>query len=299
MYYQRIHYFLKAAEANSFSGAAAQIHISPQALTKQICLLEEELGGKLFERSSKGIELTEFGEYARPKFYKIDADLHQALDDLKGRAKLDKQQVNIGIFSGIPRDTVVFPMVSYLLGAFPHYQIVLNMTDYQEGYQLLFDGKIDLLLTNTHEEYNWTDYRCLSLNSMKAKVLISLLHPWAIKERITEEDMQKDVFLKLKTDHMNYKVPPEESFYENIPCRRVEEVSNFNTMFTLLQQGIGFAVFPGEFAYMAQSRLMSFDYPGRDFIYHTAIVYREKNPLKALAEMVRELQEEFDLTPFV
>ena len=45
MIYQRIKYFLKAAEYGSFSKAAAQMYVSPQALTKQIALLENEIGG--------------------------------------------------------------------------------------------------------------------------------------------------------------------------------------------------------------------------------------------------------------
>ena len=62
---QKIRYFLRAAEEKSFSRAAQQIYVSPQALTKQITALEQEIGGELFTRSSRGIELTRLGVLAR------------------------------------------------------------------------------------------------------------------------------------------------------------------------------------------------------------------------------------------
>ena len=65
MIYQRIRYFLKAVETESFSKAAVQMFVSAQALTKQISLLEEELGDKLFERSPQGVKLTQYGAYVR------------------------------------------------------------------------------------------------------------------------------------------------------------------------------------------------------------------------------------------
>ena len=55
---RRIRYFLKTAESGSFSRAAKEEFVTPQALAKQIALLEEELGGELFYRTPKGVSLT-------------------------------------------------------------------------------------------------------------------------------------------------------------------------------------------------------------------------------------------------
>ena len=59
---RRIEYFLAVADTLSFTKAAAQLHISHQALSRQIQLLESELGGKLLERSTTHVALTEAGE---------------------------------------------------------------------------------------------------------------------------------------------------------------------------------------------------------------------------------------------
>ena len=109
---QRIRYFLKAAETGSFSLAAQSMFISPQALTKQINLLEQDLGGKLFERTSHGVSLTAFGRYAQEKLQWIDQEFVSVWNDLQDFAKNAKEQIRIGIFAALPRETLVSPLVS-------------------------------------------------------------------------------------------------------------------------------------------------------------------------------------------
>lgn len=298
MVYQRIRYFLKAAQTGSFSGAAKQVYVSSQALTKQIGLLEEELGGKLFERSPKGASLTRLGEYAYQKFEKIDTDLSDAIEELKIRARDGKERINIGIFSALPQETLVTPLVSFLLASFPNYQIALDLLDLDEGRKLLLDGKIDLLLTNTHEEDDWESNRCLSFGEYEAKVIVSLLHPWAVKDKITTEDMRQQTFLKMRMGHGVYKVPLEQSFYETMPCKNVQRVSNFDTMYALLHQGEAFAVFPMAFTHMDVAKIKCFDFPGRKFRFHTAMIYNPNSSLRGLNEIAERVEEEFDLHIF-
>lgn len=295
MQYQRIRYFLQAAESGSFSRAAKQMYISPQALAKQISLLEEELGGALFERTSQGVSLTGLGEAARKKFLKIDQELHDATEELKLRAREQKERIHIGIFSALPQETLVTPLLSFLLGTLPGYQISLNLLDLEEGKRLLWEGKIDLLLTNTHQEDDWGSFRCLSFGEHEARVIVSLLHPWAIKDQITAEDMRRETFLKMDVGSEHYRVPAAQSFYENIPCRDVFPVTNFDTLYALLQQGNAFAVFPLAFVNMDRAKIKSFPFPGRTFLYHTALIFNPNNELKGLNQITEEIREEFDL----
>ena len=54
--------FMKTAKSRSISGAAKEMHISQPAVSLAIGRLEEQLGVKLFFRSSRGISLTSEGE---------------------------------------------------------------------------------------------------------------------------------------------------------------------------------------------------------------------------------------------
>ena len=61
MYNPQLETFLRVADAGSFSRAAAETYITPTAVIKQINLLEDSLGVKLFERSHRGLTLTKAG----------------------------------------------------------------------------------------------------------------------------------------------------------------------------------------------------------------------------------------------
>lgn len=295
MTYQRIQYFLKAAETGSLKKAAEQMYVSAQALTKQVGFLEEELGGKLFERSAKGVRLTWLGEAAQQKLGKLDKELQYELEELKRLARGGKERLRIGIFSALPQDTMITPLVSFLLTAFPQYQIGLELIGLDEGRKLLMDGELDIFLTNTHDEDDWGTYRCLSFGEYRTKVIVSLNHPWAVKDRITLEDLKQGTFLKMKMENSRYKIPLEDSFYGQIPCKKIQYVVNFDTMYALLQQGEAFAVFPMAFLYMDVARIKAFDYPGKELIYHSVLVYNPESILPGFADMIQEIQEEFDL----
>ena len=62
MYNPRLETFLKVADAGSFNKAAEEAFITPTAVIKQINLLEDSLGVKLFIRSHRGLTLTKAGQ---------------------------------------------------------------------------------------------------------------------------------------------------------------------------------------------------------------------------------------------
>ncbi|NLO85950.1 MAG: LysR family transcriptional regulator [Clostridiales bacterium] len=62
MYNPQLETFLRVADAGSFNKAAIESFITPTAVIKQINLLEESLGVKLFDRTHRGLTLTKAGE---------------------------------------------------------------------------------------------------------------------------------------------------------------------------------------------------------------------------------------------
>ena len=198
--FQRIHYFIKAAEKGSFSQAAQEIYISAQALTKQINVLESELGGELFKRTSRGVELTDFGLYAFQKLSKIYKEFDSVLEDVKDYARNRKEQLKIGIFSDLPRDELVSPFMSFLLASCPNYQFQLEMVELYEGLAGIRSDNLDLLLTNMHEEDDMQGFTCLSFGEYDARIVVSLNHPWVMKDEITVEDMKKEAFIKMQME---------------------------------------------------------------------------------------------------
>ena len=62
MYNLQLETFIVVADLGSFNRAAEALYITPPAVTKQINLLEKDLGLKLFVRTHRGLSLTEAGK---------------------------------------------------------------------------------------------------------------------------------------------------------------------------------------------------------------------------------------------
>ena len=62
---RRLTYFVRVADDGSLTRSAGLLRIAQPALSRQIRLLEEELGVKLFVRTARGMRLTEAGEQLR------------------------------------------------------------------------------------------------------------------------------------------------------------------------------------------------------------------------------------------
>ena len=61
MYNHQLETFIRVADAGSFNKAAEESYITPTAIIKQINLLEDSLGVKLFKRTRRGLTLTKAG----------------------------------------------------------------------------------------------------------------------------------------------------------------------------------------------------------------------------------------------
>ena len=56
-------YFVAVAQERNFTRAAERLHIAQPALSRQVRLLEQELGTALLHRTPHEVELTEAGEF--------------------------------------------------------------------------------------------------------------------------------------------------------------------------------------------------------------------------------------------
>ncbi|WP_347565238.1 LysR family transcriptional regulator [Pseudoflavonifractor sp. 60] len=96
MYNPQLDTFLRVAEAGSFSKAAEEMFITPPAVIKQINLLEDGLGVKLFTRTHRGLLLTEAGKSMYGDTKRIIQDCNEAVVRAKNAMQDSGNVVRIG-----------------------------------------------------------------------------------------------------------------------------------------------------------------------------------------------------------
>ena len=93
---RHLRYFVAVAEELSFRRAAHRLHLSHPALSQQIHDLENELALKLFERNSRGVELTEVGRVFLLGARRALAAAKQAVIQAQETAKGERGRLVIG-----------------------------------------------------------------------------------------------------------------------------------------------------------------------------------------------------------
>ena len=89
--------FLSVIEAGSLQGAANIVHIAQPALTRQIAMLEEEFGTRLFLRHHRGVTLTEAGEQLREHAERILAEVSKARVAMSNALEKPTGSVSLGL----------------------------------------------------------------------------------------------------------------------------------------------------------------------------------------------------------
>lgn len=103
---KHLHYFWKVAKHGGVIRASEAIHVSPQTLSGQIKLLEEQLGTPLFRRQGRSLELTDAGrlalEYA-DEMFALGAELDQVIRHYQeGRPT----EFRVGVSDALPKSLV-------------------------------------------------------------------------------------------------------------------------------------------------------------------------------------------------
>ena len=80
---EQLRHFIAAAEAGSFSAAARALYISHSTICRSVSALEEELGVRLFERSSRDFRLTEAGEALLPQAQSLLDSVEKVKENMK------------------------------------------------------------------------------------------------------------------------------------------------------------------------------------------------------------------------
>ena len=112
----------------SFSGAAEELGMSPAFVSKRIGMLEDALGVRLFERSTRRIVITDDGAQVYGRAQLILEQLDDMLDDLSERRREPAGRLRICSSFGFGRKLVA-PVIAQLAAAHPRLQIRFEVFD--------------------------------------------------------------------------------------------------------------------------------------------------------------------------
>lgn len=129
--------FAKVAEERSFAAAAQAMGVSVATVSRAVTRIEERLGGRLFNRTSRRLALTDFGRTLAERASKIYADAEQAEDLARETSSRPQGLIKLAAPLSFGARWVA-PLLPEFFRQYPDIAIDLHLTDAQTD--LIGDG---------------------------------------------------------------------------------------------------------------------------------------------------------------
>ncbi|MEQ8347419.1 MAG: LysR substrate-binding domain-containing protein [Sneathiellaceae bacterium] len=143
---RRLRYFLAVAEELHFGRAAARLDIAQPPLSRQVALLESEIGAELFDRSRSQIRLTQAGSVLREHAQRLLEQLDEAIEQTRSIGSGRAGRLRVGFsdcasFGPLPELTHAYRT------RFPDVDLVLTPYGATTLARALIRGEIDLAVS--------------------------------------------------------------------------------------------------------------------------------------------------------
>lgn len=142
---KQLRYFVGVSEAGSILKASGRLHIAQPALGQQIAALEDEVGAKLFDRSSRGVSLTDAGKVFLEHARLVLHDAERARQAVRDLSAVPHGEVALGLPTTVAL-VCTMPILSACRIELP--QVKLKIVEAYSGFlqEWLLAGRLDLAL---------------------------------------------------------------------------------------------------------------------------------------------------------
>jgi LysR family nitrogen assimilation transcriptional regulator len=142
---RQLRYFIGISEAGSLLKASTRLHVAQPSLSQQVAALEHSVGARLFERSSRGITLTDAGKVFFEHAKVVLADVERARTAVRDTASVVRGDVAIGLTTTVGLVATV-PILRACRDRHP--EVRLKIVEAYSGYvrEWLQTGRLDLAI---------------------------------------------------------------------------------------------------------------------------------------------------------
>ncbi|MFE9335114.1 LysR substrate-binding domain-containing protein [Streptomyces sp. NPDC006925] len=234
-----LRYFAAVAEELHFTRAAERLYVSQPALSKQIRMLEKQVGAALFERDRRDVRLSAVGAALLPHAQRILAEWEEAQAAV-ARAVADQAAALVVGMSTSPGRGGVLPAIrSRFTAARPDARLRLRQVSWHDPTAGLADGTCDVafvwLPLPGPDRYRW-----VVVAEEPRLVALPDTHPLADRERVDFTDLLDEPFLALPDSAgplRDYWLATEER--GGRPARIGAEVASTEETYEALVAGLG------------------------------------------------------------
>jgi LysR family transcriptional regulator, low CO2-responsive transcriptional regulator len=271
------------AETGSFTACGRKLHVSQSAISRQILLLEEELGEPLFLRVGRQVRMTAAAESLVQLGQRVFLDVRETVGAITDRTR--ELRGTLRLSGGMTVCLYVFPpLLKHLRRVHPHLDVRLTVTLAGRSVQEIRGGRVDAgLLTLPVEE---TDLVTVPALREELLLIASPTHHLAKRRKVQARDLAGLPFVLFEVGSATRKVIDNFFASQNIEPTIVMDTENVEIIKAMVKTGLGIGIVP----YQAVARevragqLFCSRIEGHELVRETGWVYARANRVPRIVD---------------
>jgi DNA-binding transcriptional LysR family regulator len=278
------------AETGSFTACGRKLHVSQSAISRQILLLEDELGEPLFLRVGRQVQMTPAAESLVQLGQRVFVDLKDTVGAITDRTR--ELRGTLRLSGGMTVCLYVFPpLLKHLRRVHPHLDVRLMVATAGKSVQEIRGGRVDAgLLTLPVEE---SDLVTVPVLREELLLVAPPTHPLARRRKVLPRDLAGQPFVLFEMGSATRKVIDHFFVSEQIEPTIVMDTENVEIIKAMVKTGMGIGIVP----YQAVARevrsgqLFCARIEGHELVRETGWVYARAN---RVPRVIHELLAAFE-----
>ncbi len=278
------------AETGSFTACGRKLHVSQSAISRQILLLEEELGEPLFLRVGRQVRMTPAAESLVQLGQRVFLDVRETVGAITDRTR--ELRGTLRLSGGMTVCLYVFPpLLKHLRRVHPQLDVRLTVATAGRSVQEIRGGRVNAgLLTLPVEE---SDLVTVPVLHEELLLVTTPTHPLARRRKVTPRDLDGQPFVLFEVGSATRKVIDQFFATEKIDPTIVMDTENVEIIKAMVKTGMGIGIVPYQ-SVAREVRAGQFfcaRIEGHELVRDTGWVYARAN---RVPRMIHELLAAFE-----
>jgi DNA-binding transcriptional LysR family regulator len=275
------------ADTGSFTAAGEKLHVSQSAISRQILLLEEELGEPVFHRIGRRIRITPAGESLLQLSHRVFQDLQETVSTIS--EKRDSLSGTIRLVGGMTVCLYVFPtLLAEVRRVHPHLDLKVTVGSAERSIAMLRSGAGDLGMITLPVEA--TDLVSVPVLQEELLLITYPAHPLAKKKSIAPADLDKQDFVLFETGSITRRLVEQFFAREGVNPEVIMETENVEIIKAMVRSGLGISIIPSQAAAsdVKAGQLFRSRIAGHSLVRQTGWLYPKMSRLpRTVSEVIR------------
>jgi DNA-binding transcriptional LysR family regulator len=283
---RQMHYFAVLAQELHFGRTAARLHIAQPALSQQIRNLEEQIGVRLLERTSRKVCLTKAGKVYYERVQAILADIAAAEEGARQIALGQCGVVEAGYLT-TAMHTFLPDAVKTFRQAHPNINLRLQNLCSHEQYLALDSGELDVAFANLTGLHNEAFMYSVFIDGVQV-LAVPEGHRLASRKSVSVLELNGEAMVSY---HRHSQCKTMQNFFKTFETRGVhpviaQEAPLEQSILALVAGGIGVAMVPDSCALWHKEGIVYLPFDDLEHKFRIAMVWRDEQPSPALGKFL-------------